>query len=62
MKSRVTVGFPRSSFVLGARWNSIIKHVTFVPPLIKNLIQVSVYLLLRTLLCEINPGSCIGNG
>ena len=46
---------PRSSFVLRARWNSIIKHVPFVPPLIKNLIQISVYLLLRSLLCEINP-------
>ena len=47
--------------MLGARWNSIIKHVSFVPPLIKNLIQISIYLLLRTLLCEINTGSFIRN-
>jgi hypothetical protein len=58
----VTVGSSRNSFVLGARWSSIIKHVSFVPSLIRNLIQISVYLLFLTLLCEINTGSCIPNG
>ena len=48
--------------MLGTRCNSVTKQVSFVPSFTKNLIQISVYLLLLTLLCKINIGSSIRNG
>jgi hypothetical protein len=61
LNSLTTVSCLRSTSLFVARWNSIIDHVSLVPLLIKNLIQVLVYLLWLTLLCEIRRTSCVRN-